>query len=1175
MIDTISTIRDRGAITPARSSAPLTYAQESLYFLDQLTKGLPVYHMPQVIRLRGPLNVAALENSLRCLVRRHEALRMQIHDGPEGPRQFPGSADDFCLMVHDFTARDVQMGICPEGTTEARSSAVPSGLFGPKSQPGVETPGYCQSSLRDGKNRSSSWISDSLEEEIQKRIARPFDLAGESPFRAELFRIAADDHILLIVLHHVVGDMSSLGILYHELNEAYRAFSENREPEFSPIEVQFSDFAGVQRAREISEETTKFWRERLKDCCGELEFPLDRARPRLPSFRGNAHYLEFSPDFTSQLSAFAKKSRCSLYMLCLAALEVLIYRYTGEERFAIGTPFTERDDERLENTVGYLINLLPIPCELRPNETFRELLARVRVTALEIYGHHQISFRKILEEVGLVAESPKPALARIVFQYFPELPALELTGLECVQLQMHWRTSKFDLCFSAFEQAGAITTEIEYDTDLFDAGRIERIGRHWRCLLQNIIAEPDEKIIALELMDARESALIESWNKTETVYPRDATVHALFEEQVRLHPTKTALLFQDSILTYEQLNNRAAEIAAYLEQSGVRHGDFVGVCLDRSPDLITALIGILKTGAAFVPLDANYPKPRLDYLFEDSGVRLLVTDSRHARIAREGTQTILLDEIAAARPSGALQPASTDVLQFSQTPVKHEGCSARGRACSQSSTEDIAYMMYTSGSTGNPKGATIPHRAIVRLVKNTNFASFSPEEVFLAFAPISFDASTLEIWGPLLNGGTLAIFPPQFESIEQFEEVLERHKVTTLWLTAGLFNTIVDRKVESLRGVRQLLVGGDVLSVAHIRKAQESLPNTALINGYGPTENTTFTCCFNIPRNWPANRSIPIGRPISNTKVYILDERLQRVPIGVPGDLYAAGDGLSLGYWKKPELTAAGFLSNPFDPSRNSKIYKTGDRARFLADGIVEFLGRRDCQVKIRGFRVELGEIEAAFRNIPSVQDAAVVPISDKSGGKILVGYIVPRPGFASEADQLLQQVSAVLPSHARPSRLVLLPALPLGPNGKVNRHALPAPDLSSENELEGASAFNPIEAKLVEIWRQILELPRLGIDDNFFQFGGESLRATRAVSQINAAFNCRLTLARLFEAPTVRQMARLVQTTLNDDPIAPLKTRSPIAANLPPSEVSELSEEDVDALLRQLLGHNESPSPA
>ncbi len=961
---------------------PLTFAQESIYFLNDLTNGRPVYHMPQAYRLRGPLDAGKLEKALRSVVNRHEALRTVIVELSAGPRQ--------SAVAVEFRLRQ---NICAEGDLNAR---------------------------------------------LAEAIAEPFDLGKGEAFHATLFRLGPEEHVLLLNLHHAVGDMSSLGILFRELADGYAG-----RPLTGDVK-QNGEYASHRRSIETTAETRAFWRESLKDYTAELDLALDKSRPRFPSFAGDALYQEFPRELAENLKQRARQMRCSLYMLCLAGLEALVHRYTGQQKFCIATPFSDRDDPAFENTIGYLINLLPVPCDVGANTCFQDLVQSVREKCLEAYGNSAISFRQILQELNLASDNPKPPLARVVFQYFPEMPELELTGVKCEPVQVHSGTSKFDLCFSLFERNGTITAELEFDTDIFTRESASLWTQHYIELLRSAAENPALEVGALNITNESERNLLARWNDTLVSYPREATVVQLFEEQTAAHPNAQAIVADTESWTYRELNERANAVAHELQGRGVKAGDYVGVCLKRSPSLVATLLGILKAGAAYVPFDANYPKARLEYLFRDAGVRLLITDSKSARIAPPGTELFFVSD---ARSEFNPQRQAT--------------------------AESPAYVMYTSGSTGDPKGVVVPHRAIVRLVKNNDFASFSPEEVWLAFAPVSFDASTLEIWAPLLNGGVLAIYPPEFESVEQFERVLAQFKVTSLWLTAGLFNTIVDQKAEALRGVRQLLVGGDVLSVAHIRKAQEALPNTELINGYGPTENTTFTCCYRIPKNWPAGRSIPIGVPIRNTQAFIFDERMQPMPVGVPGDLYAAGDGLALGYLNKPELTGATFISQD-----GRKLYRTGDRARWLSDGTIEFLGRRDGQVKIRGFRIELGEVEAALRRVATIQDAAVVPHSDSGGSKQLVAYVIPRNGNPIDVPRIKNELSNALPAHCCPSIIIPLSELPLGPNGKVNRSALPKPG-SLDLAREHTAPENAIQDKLAEIWRQILEVKTLSIDDN------------------------------------------------------------------------------------------------
>ena len=1072
---------------------PLTDGQESLYILSRLAKDAPVYNMPFAFRLKGQFHFRAFHSALRILVMRHHALRSSIVETPQGLRQWTWSSDENVPL--NFL--DLSAVVDTERGTK-------------------------------------------LESELLERATAPFDLTKEAPFRADLIRISSDEHVALFTLHHAFGDMASMQVLTREFSELYNATVENREPSLPEAGLQMDAFAAQEAGKAPSQETLAFWRERLGTLLGDLELPADSARPRIPSFKGAAHIVRLPSTVAMGIKTIARANKCSSYAAFLAILQVLVYRYTNQRHFAIATPFSQRHDPALENTIGYLVNLLPIPCAPKPRATFIDLLADTRRASLEVFAHADISLRRILQEARVPADSPKNSLSRVVFQYLAEGPlTLELRDLATERMQFHSGTSKFDLSITMAESPSGIETEIEYDTDLFTAATIERLGQHLVNLTESIIRNPDCPIADVNLLTASEKCFLAELNETKTAYARDATIDQLFEQQVAANPTKLAISFEGTAITYLELNRRAEQVAQQLIRKGVRAGDFVGVCLERSPGLIAALLGILKAGAAFVPFDAKYPAARLQYMFSDSGVRVLIANGATRHIAPAGVEIVSLEEAAGEEISN-IAKAAKPLL----------------------SPDSLGYMMYTSGSTGNPKGATVPHRAIIRLVRNNDFASFSPDEVFLLFAPISFDASTLEIWGPLLNGGTLAIYPPNFESLEQLADVLAREKVTTLWLSSGLFNTVVDRKVEALKGLRQLLVGGDVVSPAHVQKTYEACPDITIINGYGPTENTTFTCCYTIPRDWPAEKTIPIGRPIRNTQAYILDENLQPMPMGIPGELYCGGDGLSHGYWNKPDLTAQAFVPHPF--AAGSRLYKTGDRVRVLPDGNIEFLGRLDSQIKIRGFRIELGEIETAFRQLPGVQDAAAVVESDVADGKRLLVFLIPKAGRTLDTSDLHEQVRKSLPEHACPSRIHVVEQFPLGPNGKVDKKALLAlPVVTGPAASPATVQLTETEQAIARVWREILDTTSVGADENFFHLGGDSLRAIRAILQINRALNTNLGVSHMFEAPTIRGLAKKIDgvkatamPSIRKSRIEPIRKR----------DVSALSDAEVNSLLNQML---------
>jgi amino acid adenylation domain-containing protein len=592
------------------------------------------------------------------------------------------------------------------------------------------------------------------------------------------------------------------------------------------------------------------------------------------------------------------------------------------------------------------------------------------------------------------------------------------------------------------------------------------------------------------------------WNETTTPYPRDASLAVLFEEQVASTPDAIAIAFEGEQLTYRELNALANQLAHYLKRLGVGPDVLVGICLDRSLDLLISLLGITKAGGAYVPLDSKYPSERLAFMIQDTAAPVVISTSnfRQKLFPNYSGQLVCLDQ---------------EREQLSKEGVENPPSVAKA--------EDLAYVIYTSGSTGQPKGACIPQRAVVRLVKNTNYLRFSSEDVFLLFAPVSFDASTLEIWGPLLNGAKLVIFPADFVSLEQLGKTLQHEKVTTLWLTAGLFHQMVEDHSESLKGVRKLLAGGDVLSVPHVLKALRELPNTELINGYGPTENTTFTCCYSVPRDWPGDRPVPIGKPISNSKIYILDKYRQPLPVGVPGELFIGGDGLAREYLNARELSTEKFIPNTFSPEASPTLYRTGDLVRWLADGNIEFLGRLDNQVKIRGFRVELSEIENTIGQYPAVAENVVVAHADSSTAKQLIAYVTVRQGNTLQIAELKKFLEDKLPAYMLPSRFVLVETIPLTANGKIDRQRLPSPETAADCHTTHVAPRNADEEKLLAIWAEVLKQTQISVHDNFFQLGGHSLLAVRVVSRVNKTFGIEIALREVFEHPTIATLAEVV----------------------------------------------------
>jgi aspartate racemase len=720
-----------------------------------------------------------------------------------------------------------------------------------------------------------------------------------------------------------------------------------------------------------------------------------------------------------------------------------------------------------------------------------------------------------------------------------------LPALEASRAELDNGASKFDWTVLLTETEEGCSLRSEYSVDLFEPGTIGRLVQQFRCVLEGIVAAPQSRLSELSLLTGAErEQLLVKWNQTAAPYERERCIHEVFEAETAKHPDSIALVFESKQLTFGEVNRRANQLARRLMACGVEADVLVGISLERSFEMIIAMLAILKAGGGYVPLDRSWPRERLAFMLKDTGASVLVTDSRLdlQGLGWNPSRVICVDREAV-------------------TVAAEDGKNPHSNATS----EHLAYAIYTSGSTGTPKAVAIPHRGVVRLVRNPNYVEISGEDIFLQAAPISFDASTFEIWGALLNGSKLVILPPYMLSLEALGRTIEEEKVTILWLTAGLFHQMVDYQLPQLRGLRYLLAGGEALSVAHVLKALSGLGGCRLINGYGPTENTTFTCCYALPTDWGSGQSVPIGRPISNTQVFVLDERMQPVPIGMPGELYTGGDGLARGYLNRPELTKEMFVPNPFGP-KESRLYRTGDLARWLPNGNLEFLGRVDEQVKIRGYRVEPGEVEAVLTQYPGVHQAEVVARPDKAGGKHLVAYVVTQAAEDFRSNNLREFLAAKLPPHLVPSHFVRLERLPLTANGKVDRGSLPEPEPEKGNEVESSPPRTETEEALASIWKELLGCKFIGVHQNLFHLGCHSLLATQAVSRIARTMSVELPVRAIFEHPTIAGLAEAVtsgqtnsllsNSTIGIKPVARIKAADLLA------RVNELTDDEVEEML-------------
>jgi amino acid adenylation domain-containing protein len=948
-----------------------------------------------------------------------------------------------------------------------------------------------------------SHLAPQAREAEARRIARdeaerPFDLAAGPLFRARLVRLAQDEHLLVIVAHHAVSDGLTFNLLFRELGALYDAAFRGGDAGLQPLEVQYADFAVWQRewlAGDTLREELEWWPAALAGAPHVLPLPMDRPRAAARSYRGAVHRAFLPAQLAESVRELARREGATPFMVLLASFQALLARLSGEAEVVVGSPAAGRSGEEVEGVAGFFANLLPLRGDLSGDPSFRALLGRVREATLGAFAHADTPLDRIVEALRVERAAGAAPLVQAVFSLHPGCPpAPRIHGVRCDTEWVHTGTSKFDLTLEVAEAEGGYAVSWEYASALFDARTVAVMAERWTRLLAAALADPDARVSALPLLDAAERVrVVAAGRGAQAPYERDATIHALFAQAAARTPDAVALAFEEETVTYGELERRANRLARHLAGLGVGGDTPVAVCLERGPALVTALLAVLKAGGAYVPLDASYPPERLLWMLADTAAPVLVTEAKLRDLLPTGAMRIVsVDEDAAA-------------------------IAARADTAPESGAgpESLAYVVYTSGSTGRPKGVCVPHRAVVRLVRATDFARMGVDEVFLMLAPVSFDAATLEVWGPLLNGARLAIAPPRTPSLEEIGGLLRRHGVTTLWLTAGLFHQLAAEDPAALGGLRQLLAGGDVLSPAHVRGVLRALPGLRLINGYGPTENTTFSCCHTVREADLAGGTVPIGRPIAHSTAHVLDGALNPVPAGVTGELYVGGDGVARGYLNRPAETAARFVPDPFSPVPGARLYRTGDRVRMRAGGALEFVGRADQQVKVRGHRVEPGEVEAALLAL-GARDAVAIAREDVPGDRRLVAYVVPPEGEMDPA-ALRIALRERLPEPMVPSAVVVLERLPLTANGKVDRRALPAPEVRGDAD---ARPRTPAEEVLAAIWARVLGAARVGIHDSFFDLGGHSLLATQVVSRIRAAFGVELPLRALFEAPTVEALA-------------------------------------------------------
>ncbi|MCU0789979.1 MAG: amino acid adenylation domain-containing protein, partial [Nitratireductor sp.] len=850
--------------------------------------------------------------------------------------------------------------------------------------------------------------------------------------------------------------------------------------------------------RDENDRLIDFWLGEVDGTSGDLSVLAEWPRREVPTYRGERIRVRLSGDICDGLRRIAANANVTLFVTILAAFEVLIQRLSGQGDFVISTVVDNRPARLREGLVGFLLNTIPIRARLKHDTRFTDYLQFASERMARVLVHSEVPFDRLVQKAGYRREN-LASLKQVMFGFMPkESRGRQWPSATFEPLNFDHGRAHFDLSFVLAEAGGQIEGHVEFSTDVFDRPAVQRIIRRFTTLLEDIVADPDRRVDQFNVLPDEERALVSAWSVGKAVpYPRDANVPAVFRETANEYTENTAIAYGETEITYWQLDQWSDRLANMLRAKGMASGDVVAISAERKPALAAGLLAILKAGAAYLAVEPGMPENRVRHIIEASGARLMLAQGE-AHPGAAGIPSLPIPESFDSGPAGGSAP---------QAEIRPEG---------------IAYICYTSGSTGNPKGALISHRSILRLVKGADYARLGPDERTLQLSSVAFDASTFEIWGALLNGSTLVQPQVGQPTISELANTIMEEGITTLWMTAGLFHKVVDMRLDCFRHVRQMLAGGDVLSTDHVRRFLAAHPHSRFINGYGPTENTTFSTCCAVQLADLETGAVPIGRPIANSTAYVLDERLRLLPIGVEGDLYVGGDGVALGYLNMPEETAESFMDDPFSPQPGARMYRTGDRARMLSGGNIDFRGRRDTQIKIRGFRVELQEIEAVLRRNPDIGDAVAVPRREDGGAvRSLAAFVTPAPGGGAIDPASVRRMAARdLPDYMVPGEIVAVSAFPLTPNAKVDRKALLELDAGTGGEQDFVAPRTPVEKLVAGLWSELLELEKIGIDDDFFDLGGHSLLVLQLAMRLEEEIALSMDYGDFFRFPTIRMLA-------------------------------------------------------
>ena len=1035
---------------------PTSIDQERLWFIEQLQPGNAAYNIFSASRIKGRLDVAVMERVVNELIARHEVVRTTFTVVDDQPMQLIHPKLEIRLMPVDLQS-------VPPAQRE-------------------------QEALR--------LVTDDF--------SRPFDLEQGPLLRVGLLRLAEDDHVMHINMHHTVTDRWSGAIFEQETGLLYEAFSNNRPSPLPALPIQYADYSLWQRERtesEIYRRQAAYWTRRLTGLPFVLEVPTDFPRPPIQNFRGARVYTRYSRRLLDALRELSRREGVTMFTLALAAYKALLYRYTTEETILVGATFANRNRPELQHMVGYLLNLIVLSTDLAGNPTFRELLQRERATVLEGFANQDLPFGKLVQELRPAQDASRNPIVQhsLIYLDFPELTVMETLGLTAKHLDIDNGASRFDMTLAMTETEQGYEVDIEFPTDLYRRERIERMTKHLENILESVVVDPTQRLSDLPLLsEIEKEQLLVKWNDTAVAYS-DRCIHELFEAQVEQSPDQVAVLVENERLSYRELNEQANRVAGYLREVGLRNGDLVGLFTSRSSRMIAALLGILKAGGAYVPLDERYPAERLAFMLKDSGARMLLTEeSLFEKFPDYDGRVVYLD--------GDWE--------------KIASCSAANLDHSVPN-EQRSYVIYTSGSTGQPKGVEVPHRAVVNLLQSLAArTSLNARDTMLSVTTLSFDIAVAEIFLPLIVGGRVVIASREVAADGlELARLFASSGATVMQATPATWRMLVDTGWQGDSALK-VFSAGEALDRP---LADQLLSGCAeLWNLYGPTETTIFSGAFRVTAT---TGPVPLGPPMANTSFYVLDQFMNPVPIGIFGELYIGGVGLAQGYLNRPALTAEKFVPDPFGCEPGARLYRTGDLVRYYEDGNLEFAGRLDHQVKVRGFRIELGEVEAAMSRHEAVRAVVVVAREVRASEQRLVAYVVGRHQQLPTASEWRTFLIQLLPEYMIPSVFVSLEELPLLPNGKVNRRALPAPDASRpELRREFVAPENPTQARLVDLYMKVLALDKAGIHDDFFELGGDSILATRLVSRVRRTFDVELPLRELFWQPTVFELAAVIE---------------------------------------------------